>query len=78
MSISPTLARPEGDAFPATEAAAYLGLAAQTLANWRVRGKGLAYSRLGGVGRPVIVYLKDDLDAFLLANRVKTSTSKAV
>lgn len=79
MSISTTLSRPEGAALPAAEAAAYLGLAAQTLANWRARGKGPAYSRLGGVGRPVIVYLKDDLDAFLRATRVETSTStKAV
>lgn len=60
------------------EAAVYLGLSDQTLANWRVRGRGPAYLRLGGAGRPRIVYLPEDLDAFLRANRVQTSGSKAV
>lgn len=65
-------------ALTAEEAAHYLGLSRQTLANWRVRGKGPAYSRLGGSGRPVIVYLREDLDVFLRANRVETKESKAV
>ena len=55
------------------EAAIYLGLCHQTLANWRVRGLGPAYLRLGGTGRPRIVYLPEDLDAFLRANRVETT-----
>lgn len=71
MSTS-SVVRPVGAVMPAAEAAAYLGLSPQTLANWRSRGKGPAYSRLGGSGRPVIVYRKEDLDAFLLANRVDT------
>lgn len=65
-------------ALTAEEAAIYLGLSRQTLANWRVHGLGPAYSRLGGAGRPRIVYLVEDLDAFLRANRVQTSGSKAV
>ncbi|EJZ85053.1 hypothetical protein HMPREF9241_01633 [Schaalia turicensis ACS-279-V-Col4] len=60
-------------ALTAEEAATYLGLSRQTLANWRVRGLGPAYSRLGGVGRPRIVYLVEDLDAFLRATRVETT-----
>lgn len=60
-------------ALTAEEAATYLGLSRQTLANWRVHGVGPAYSRLGGAGRPRIVYLVEDLDAFLRANRVETS-----
>lgn len=58
-------------ALTAKDAAAYLGLSRQTLANWRLRGLGPAYSRLGGSGRPRIVYLIEDLDAFLRANRVE-------
>ena len=60
------------------EAAVYLGLSDQTLANWRVRGLGPVYLRLGSPGRPRIVYLVEDLDAYLRANRVQTSGSKAV
>ena len=76
MSTPTTLVTPA--ALTAEEAAIYLGLSRQTLANWRVRGLGPVYSRLGGTGRPRIVYLVEDLDAFLRANRVETSGSKAV
>jgi hypothetical protein len=65
-------------ALTAEEAAVYLGLSRQTLANWRVRGKGPAYSRLGSSARPVIVYLREDLDAYLRTRRVDTADSKAV
>lgn len=60
-------------ALAAEDAAAYLGLSRQTLANWRARGQGPSYSRLGGAGRPRIVYLVEDLDAYLHANRVETA-----
>ena len=69
MSTPTTLVTPA--ALTAEEAAIYLGLSRQTLANWRVRGLGPVYSRLGGTGRPRIVYLVEDLDAFLRANRVE-------
>lgn len=69
MSTTATLVTPA--AFTTEEAAIYLGLSRQTLANWRLRGLGPAYSRLGGAGRPRIVYLIEDLDAFLRANRVE-------
>ena len=62
MSTPTTLVTPA--ALTAEEAAIYLGLSRQTLANWRVRGLGPVYSRLGGTGRPRIVYLVEDLDAF--------------
>lgn len=74
MSTPTTLVTPA--ALTAEEAAIYLGLAHQTLANWRARGQGPAYVRLGGAGRPRIVYLIEDLDAFLRANRVETTGRK--
>lgn len=76
MSTTATLVTPA--VLTTEEAAIYLGLSPQTLANWRVRGLGPVYSRLGGTGRPRIVYLVEDLDAFLRSNRVQTSGSKAV
>ena len=76
MSTTATLITPA--TLTTKEAAVYLGLSDQTLANWRVHGQGPAYLRLGSPGRPRIVYLPEDLDAFLRANRVQTSGSKAV
>lgn len=62
MSTPTTLVTPA--ALTAEEAAVYLGLSRQTLANWRVRGLGPVYSRLGGTGRPRIVYLVEDLEDY--------------
>ncbi|MBL8552280.1 MAG: helix-turn-helix domain-containing protein [Hyphomonadaceae bacterium] len=42
------------------EAAAYIGVAPKTLANWRSAGKGPRFYKIGRV----IVYQRDDLDAF--------------
>jgi len=50
-------------------AAAYLGVARQTLANWRVRGEGPPYARLGKSGAR-IVYRISDLDLFLAERMV--------
>lgn len=53
------------------EAAAYLGVNAQTLANWAHTGKvGIPHHK---VGRKVI-YMKSDLDNYLEANR-RTQTA---
>ena len=71
MSTPTTLITPA--TLTTKEAAVYLGLSSQTLANWRVHGLGPAYLRLGSPGRPRIMYLPEDLDAFLRANRVKTT-----
>ena len=62
MSTPTTLVTPA--VLTTEEAAIYLGLSPQTLANWRVRGLGPVYLRLGSPGRPRIVYLPEDLDAF--------------
>ncbi len=48
------------------DAAEYIGLAAGTLKKWRVTGEGPAYVRIGSR----IVYLVQDLDAWLLEHRV--------
>ena len=42
------------------DAAAYIGVAPKTLANWRSAGKGPRFCRLGRV----IVYQKNDLDQY--------------
>ena len=55
------------------DAAAYLGLAPQTLNSWRTLGKGPRYVRLGR-GRARIVYLVDDLDDFLKAREAPRTT----
>ena len=53
------------------EAAAYLGVNAQTLANWAHTGKvGIPHHK---VGRKVI-YMKSDLDNYLAAHR-RTQTA---
>jgi len=49
----------------ASEAAAYLGVARQTLARWRWEGLPLPFSKAGRA----VVYAVADLDAFLLRTR---------
>ena len=49
------------------QAADYLGLAEQTLANWRFLRQGPVYSKLGRR----IVYQIIDLDAYLQQNRIQ-------
>lgn len=48
------------------EASAYLGLAEQTLANWRYLGKGPRYYRVG----QLVKYDERDLDLWLEAGAV--------
>jgi len=48
------------------DAADYLGLNRQTLANWRSKEKGPSYCKLGRR----IIYMIEDLDAYLQARRV--------
>jgi len=56
--------RPTGRTFAArmrgADAAAYIGVAPKTLANWRSAGKGPRFYKLGRL----IVYQRDDLDAY--------------
>jgi hypothetical protein len=49
---------------PTHAAAEYIGVARQTLANWRVRGDGPPYAKLGKSGMK-IVYRVIDLDQYL-------------
>ncbi len=54
------------------EAAFYLGLSMSLLEKLRVRGDGPAYAKIGAR----VIYLAEDLDAFVLSRRVR-STSEA-
>lgn len=54
-----------------SEAAEYLNLSPRTLENWRYRGGGPRFVRLG---RRLVVYQLEDLDAFI-AERIVVSTS---
>jgi predicted site-specific integrase-resolvase len=49
------------------EAAKYLGIAYQTLCNWRFYRKGPAYIRMGGRR---ILYRIEDLEHFVTSNRI--------
>lgn len=52
-------------ALSSTAAAEYLGVSAGHLANLRSRGDGPAYVRLSDSPRAGVIYLVDDLDAWL-------------
>jgi hypothetical protein len=65
QSVTPAAKRDRA-ALPASEAAHYIGIAHNTLKKWRVTGDGPAYVRAGSR----IVYLIEDLDSWLRANRV--------
>jgi predicted DNA-binding transcriptional regulator AlpA len=51
-------------------AAAYLGIAKQTLAKWRVEGRGPPYLKLGGAVR----YAAADLNAWIQVQRRRSTT----
>jgi hypothetical protein len=55
------------------KAADYIGSARQTLAKWRCLKIGPAYYRIGGR----ILYLREDLDAFIAGSRVDGSAAAA-
>lgn len=50
------------------EAGNFLGVPEKTLANWRNRGKGPAFSRLS---HNLVVYRLSDLEAFLASHRIE-------
>lgn len=61
----------EADSLPAyltpTKAAGYLGLSERTLIEYRRRGTGPRYSRLGGSLNGRVRYRRQDLDRWMLA-----------
>ncbi len=57
----------EKERFSHKEAAAYLGIAEQTLYNWRSKRRGADYVLMGRK----IMYLKCDLDKFIETNKIK-------
>lgn len=52
-------------------AAAYVGVAVQTLAMWRCQGKGPRYTKRGRV-----FYFKDDLDDWVNAGRSQSTAQR--
>lgn len=60
------------------EAGAFLGMSPKTLANWRVRGFGPTFVKLGGRGGKVR-YRRTDLEDFLdsLARQSTSDTGRA-
>lgn len=59
----------EKERFNHKEAAYYLGIADQTLYNWRSNRRGPDYIIMGSK----IIYLKSDLDKFIESNRIELS-----
>lgn len=65
---------PNATKLRAPDAAAYVGLSPSTLAKMRLRGDGPVYSK---AGPRIVIYDKLDLDAWLSAQR-RRSTSEIV
>src|SRR3569833_1113365 len=57
------------------EAAEYLGVGESTLEKWRCSGYGPAFAR---AGTRIVVYRIADLDAFLAARRVNSTSEKPI
>lgn len=56
------------------EAAELLHVDVRTLANWRCKGVGPAFIRASnGVRHGVVLYTRDDIDAYLAKRRVVTA-----
>lgn len=68
--VETTVIKPR--AMRATDAAKYIGVAANTLKDWRYRGVGPSYRliQLSFNSRPTVLYLVKDLDAFIDATEV--------
>lgn len=61
----------------AAEAAEILHINVRTLANWRCLGIGPAFIRASnGARHGVVLYTRDDVDAFLMEHRVSTTDCK--
>lgn len=54
------------------EAAEYLGLAIQTLADWAHKGTGPVYAKMGNARKSRVLYSKNDLDLFISEWKVST------
>ena len=61
-------------AFTTAQAAAYVGLSESTLEKMRVTGSGARFVRYS---RKAVRYLVSDLDAFMAARRVGSTSEKA-
>ena len=62
---------------PTRRAAEYLGVAPETLRNWRWRGRGPRYSRLGDGPGARAVYRKGDLDNWLEERSFNSTAEEA-
>jgi len=63
---------------PTRRAAEYLGVEPATLRNWRWRGRGPRYSRLGQGPRARAVYRRGDLDDWLAARTFESTAEEYV
>ena len=63
----------EKERFDHKGAADYLGIAVQTLYNWRGKRLGPDYVLMGRK----IIYLKSDLDKFIESNKINLNASEA-
>jgi hypothetical protein len=66
-----------GDLLKPPEAAAFLGLGAQTINNWRCRGIGPPYCKMPGL-RGSVRYCRKDLEQFLAQHRHVPSVSSNI
>src|SRR4051812_48243382 len=65
--------QPDGRRLRTPEAAEYLGVGESTLEKWRCSGKGPVFER---AGTRIVVYRVADLDAFLAARRVSSTSEQ--
>lgn len=63
-TASPVIIATQPGGLPSVAAAAYIGVAPKTLSNWRARGEGPRFVRLGR-SHARIVYRVSDLDQYL-------------